>query len=124
LTDVSELVKDSAFKVFTGAVESGGQVKLINAKGQAANYSRKDIDALGEFAARYGAKGLAWLKVEEGGVKGPIAKFFEGEATDSLINAAAAEAGDLLLFVADSKTVVADALGALRMKLGKDLDLI
>ncbi|MFP3357705.1 aspartate--tRNA ligase [Planococcus sp. SIMBA_143] len=124
LTDVSELVKDSAFKVFTGAVESGGQVKLINAKGQAANYSRKDIDALGEFAARYGAKGLAWLKVEEGGVKGPIAKFFEGEMADSLITAADAEAGDLLLFVADSKTVVADALGALRMKLGKDLDLI
>ncbi|RAZ68541.1 aspartate--tRNA ligase [Planococcus maitriensis] len=124
LTDVSELVKDSAFKVFTGAVESGGQVKLINAKGQAANYSRKDIDALGEFAARYGAKGLAWLKVEEGGVKGPIAKFFEGEMADSLIAAADAEAGDLLLFVADSKTVVADALGALRMKLGKDLGLI
>ncbi|ANU16967.1 aspartate--tRNA ligase [Planococcus maritimus] len=124
LTDVSELVKDSAFKVFTGAVESGGQVKLINAKGQAANYSRKDIDALGEFASRYGAKGLAWLKVEEGGVKGPIAKFFEGEAADSLIEAAQAEAGDLLLFVADAKTVVADALGALRMKLGKDLDLI
>jgi len=124
LTDVSELVKDSAFKVFTGAVESGGQVKLINAKGQAANYSRKDIDALGEFAARYGAKGLAWLKVEEGDVKGPIAKFFEGEMADNLIAAAQAEAGDLLLFVADSKTVVADALGALRMKLGKDLDLI
>lgn len=124
LTDVSELVKDSAFKVFTGAVESGGQVKLINAKGQAANYSRKDIDALGEFAGRYGAKGLAWLKVEADGVKGPIAKFFEGEMADSLIAAADAEAGDLLLFVADAKTVVADALGALRMKLGKDLDLI
>ncbi|MDE4083779.1 aspartate--tRNA ligase [Planococcus maritimus] len=124
LTDVSELVKGSAFKVFTGAVESGGQVKLINAKGQADNYSRKDIDALGEFAGRYGAKGLAWLKMEEGGVKGPIAKFFEGEMADSLIAAADAEAGDLLLFVADSKTVVADALGALRMKLGKDLDLI
>ncbi|MGX7596035.1 aspartate--tRNA ligase [Planococcus plakortidis] len=124
LTDVSELVKDSAFKVFTGAVESGGQVKLINAKGQAGNYSRKDIDALGEFASRYGAKGLAWLKVEEGGVKGPIAKFFEGDMADSLIAAADAETGDLLLFVADSKTVVADSLGALRMKLGKDLGLI
>lgn len=124
LTDVSELVKDSAFKVFTGAIESGGQVKLINAKGQAANYSRKDIDALGEFAGRYGAKGLAWLKVEESGVKGPIAKFFEGQAADNLISTAGAEAGDLLLFVADSKTVVADALGALRLKLGKDLDLI
>src|SRR5690606_20007324 len=80
LIDVSDLVKDSAFKVFTGAIENGGQVKLINAKGQAASYSRKDIDALGEFAGRYGAKGLAWLKVEADGVKGPIAKFFEGEA--------------------------------------------
>lgn len=124
LINVSELVKESAFKVFAGAVESGGQVKLINVKGQAANYSRKDIDALGEFAGRYGAKGLAWLKVEEEGVKGPIAKFFEGEAAESLIAAAEAEAGDLLLFVADKKSVVADALGALRMKFGKELGLI
>ncbi|MDQ0429965.1 aspartyl-tRNA synthetase [Planomicrobium stackebrandtii] len=124
LVDVSELVKDSAFKVFTGAIENGGQVKLINVKGQAANYSRKDIDALGAFAAVYGAKGLAWLKVEEEGVKGPIAKFFEGDAATALTERAQAEAGDLLLFVADKKTVVADALGALRLKFGKELDLI
>lgn len=124
LIDVSELVKDSSFKVFAGAVENGGQVKLINVKGQAANYSRKDIDALGEFAGRYGAKGLAWMKVEEDGVKGPIAKFFEGEAAQGLMEAAGAEAGDLLLFVADKKAVVADALGALRMKFGKELGLI
>ncbi|ANU11278.1 aspartate--tRNA ligase [Planococcus antarcticus DSM 14505] len=124
LVDVSELVKESAFKVFTGAIENGGQVKLINVKGQAANYSRKDIDALGAFAAVYGAKGLAWLKVEEQGVKGPIAKFFEGEAAIALTERAQAEAGDLLLFVADKKTVVADALGALRLKFGKELSLI
>ncbi|MCM3611344.1 aspartate--tRNA ligase [Planococcus sp. MERTA32b] len=124
LINVSELVKDSSFKVFAGAVENGGQVKLINVKGQAANYSRKDIDALGEFAGRYGAKGLAWMKVEDDGVKGPIAKFFEGEAAQGLIDAAGAEAGDLLLFVADKKAVVADALGALRMKFGKELGLI
>ncbi|TWT08300.1 aspartate--tRNA ligase [Planococcus sp. CPCC 101016] len=124
LVDVSDLVKDSAFKVFTGAIENGGQVKLINVKGQAANYSRKDIDALGAFAAVYGAKGLAWLKVEEEGVKGPIAKFFEGEAATALTERAQAEAGDLLLFVADKKTVVADALGALRLKFGKELGLI
>ncbi|MFC3211794.1 aspartate--tRNA ligase [Planomicrobium okeanokoites] len=124
LIDVSELVKDSSFKVFAGAVENGGQVKLINVKGQAANYSRKDIDALGEFAGRYGAKGLAWMKVEEDGIKGPIAKFFEGEAAQGLMEAAGAEAGDLLLFVADKKAVVADALGALRMKFGKELGLI
>lgn len=124
LVDVSDLVKDSAFKVFTGAIENGGQVKLINVKGQAANYSRKDIDALGAFAAVYGAKGLAWLKVEEEGVKGPIAKFFEGEAATALTERAEAEAGDLLLFVADKRTVVADALGALRLKFGKELGLI
>ncbi|EIM07915.1 aspartyl-tRNA ligase [Planococcus antarcticus DSM 14505] len=124
LVDVSDLVKESAFKVFTGAIENGGQVKLINVKGQAANYSRKDIDALGAFAAVYGAKGLAWLKVEEQGVKGPIAKFFEGEAAIALTERAQAEAGDLLLFVADKKTVVADALGALRLKFGKELSLI
>lgn len=123
LIDVSELVKNSSFKVFSGAIENGGQVKLINVKGEAAKYSRKDIDALGEFAARYGAKGLAWLKVEEEGVKGPIAKFFEGHA-DDLLQHADAEAGDLLLFVADKKSVVADALGALRLKFGKDLGLI
>ena len=124
LVNVSDLVKDSSFKVFSGAIENGGQVKLINVKGNAANYSRKDIDALGEFAARYGAKGLAWLKVEADGVKGPIAKFFEGEAATALTERAEAEAGDLLLFVADSASVVADALGALRMKFGKELNLI
>ena len=124
LINVSDLVKDSSFKVFAGAVQNGGQVKLINVKGQAANYSRKDIDALGEFAGRHGAKGLAWMKVEEDGIKGPIAKFFEGETAQGLIKKAGAEAGDLLLFVADKKAVVADALGALRMKFGKELGLI
>ncbi|MDI2588211.1 aspartate--tRNA ligase [Psychrobacillus sp. NEAU-3TGS] len=124
LVDLSETVKNSAFKVFASAVETGGQVKAINVKGAAANYSRKDIDALGEFASVYGAKGLAWLKVDEEGLKGPIAKFFEGEAASSLIQTLEASAGDLLLFVADKKSVVADALGALRLKLGKDLGLI
>ncbi|ANU25609.1 aspartate--tRNA ligase [Planococcus versutus] len=124
LVNVSDLVEDSAFKVFTGAIENGGQVKMINVKGQAANYSRKDIDALGAFAAVYGAKGLAWLKVEEEGIKGPIAKFFEGEVATALTKRAQAEEGDLLLFVADKKTVVADALGALRLKFGKELGLI
>ncbi|KAA0965387.1 aspartate--tRNA ligase [Sporosarcina sp. ANT_H38] len=124
LTDVSEVVKDSSFKVFTAAIEAGGQVKLINVKGVADSYSRKDIDALGEFAAVYGAKGLAWLKVDAEGLKGPIAKFFEGEEGEGLKAAADAEVGDLLLFVADKKKVVADTLGALRTKLGKDHDLI
>lgn len=124
LTDVSEIVKDTSFKVFASAVETGGQVKLINVKGAAEKYSRKDIDALGEFAKVYGAKGLAWLKVTEDGFNGPIAKFFDGEIGDSLKAAGQGEVGDLFLFGADKKSVVADSLGALRLKLGKDLELI
>jgi aspartyl-tRNA synthetase len=124
LTDVSEAVKDSDFKVFASAVANGGAVKAINVKGAAANYSRKDIDALGEFAANYGAKGLAWLKTEADGLKGPIAKFFAGEKQEALVQALDAADGDLLLFVADKLEVVNDALGALRLKLGKELNLI
>ncbi|MGE6716312.1 aspartate--tRNA ligase [Peribacillus frigoritolerans] len=123
LKDVSEIVKDSDFKVFTGAVASGGQVKAIVVKEGNADYSRKDIDGLAEFAAIYGAKGLAWLKVEEDGVKGPIAKFF-AEDQEQLVSELEAEVGDLILFVADKKGIVADALGALRIKLGKERGLI
>jgi len=124
LIDVSEIIKDAPFKVFTGAVEAGGQVKLINLKNKATEYTRKDIDeGLNEFAGRHGAKGLAWLKVTEEGLNGPIAKFFQGEVAESLLTAAGAETGDLLLFVADKKNVVADALGALRVKLAKDHNL-
>ncbi|MHA6260307.1 aspartate--tRNA ligase [Sporosarcina sp. CAU 1771] len=125
LIDVSEVVKDAPFKVFSGTVESGGQVKLINVKNAADGFTRKDIDeGLGEFASRYGAKGLAWLKVTEEGLTGPIGRFFEGELAASLQDAAGAEAGDLLLFVADKKNVVADALGALRVKLAHERGLI
>jgi len=124
LTDVSENVKDSAFKVFASAVANGGAVKAINVKGAASKYSRKDIDALGEFAANYGAKGLAWLKAEADGLKGPIAKFFQDEKQQVLIEALDAKEGDLILFVADRLEVANDALGALRLKLGKELNLI
>lgn len=124
LTDLSEIVKDSGFKVFTGAVANGGQVKAINVKGAANQYSRKDIDALTEFVAVYGAKGLAWLKAEEEGLKGPISKFLSDEEQKQISASLAIETGDLLLFVADKKNVVADALGALRLKLGKELQLI
>jgi aspartyl-tRNA synthetase len=124
LVDLSETVKDSGFKVFASAVANGGQVKAINVKGAAANYSRKDIDGLTEFVAVYGAKGLAWLKSEEVGLKGPISKFFGEEDQAALIAKLDVTAGDLLLFVADKKNVVADALGALRIKLAKELDLI
>ena len=124
LIDLSEFATGCGFKVFTSAVESGGQVKAINAKGAASKYSRKDIDALTEFVKVYGAKGLAWLKVEEDGLKGPIAKFFNEEDANALMSTLEATAGDLLLFVADKKSVVADSLGALRLRLGKELELI
>ncbi|AXM89669.1 aspartate--tRNA ligase [Anoxybacillus ayderensis] len=124
LVDLSEQVKNCGFKVFASAVENGGQVKAINVKGAADKYSRKDIDALTEYVARYGAKGLAWLKVENDGLKGPIAKFFNEDEQKQMMQTLEAEVGDLLLFVADKKSVVADSLGALRLKLGKDLKLI
>ncbi|MCC3356598.1 aspartate--tRNA ligase [Bacillus sp. REN16] len=124
LINLSEVVKDSGFKVFSNAVATGGQVKAINAKGAAAKYTRKDIDGLTEYVNRYGAKGLAWLKVEEIELKGPIAKFFDEEEQKSLRAVLEASAGDLLLFVADKANIVADALGALRLKLGKELELI
>lgn len=124
LVDVSEIVKNSAFKVFSQAVAGGGQVKLINVKGKKDEFSRKDLDALQEYVHNYGAKGLAWLKVEENEVKGPIAKFLSENEQNSILQAAEGQNGDLLLFVADKPNVVADSLGALRLKLGKDLGLI
>lgn len=124
LVELSDVVANCDFKVFAQAVETGGQVKGINVKGAADNYSRKDIDALTEFVAVYGAKGLAWLKVTEEGLNGPIAKFFEGAVGEAIVAKMDAQVGDLLVFVADKKSVVADALGALRQKLGKDLQLI
>jgi aspartyl-tRNA synthetase len=123
LIDLSETVKDVDFKVFQMALENGGVVKALNAKGAADNYSRKDMDQLGQYVSQFGAKGLAWLKVEEDGLKGPIAKFM-GEATEAIIEATNAEVGDLLMFGADRKEVVAASLGAVRSRLGKELGLI
>ncbi|MFC3039157.1 aspartate--tRNA ligase [Virgibacillus xinjiangensis] len=124
LIHVSDIVASSDFKVFKGAVESGGKVALLNVQGQADHYSRKDVDKLEEFAAVYGAKGLAWLKVDGEDVKGPIAKFLSDEEKSSILSRAEAHSGDLLLFVADKSQVVYDSLGALRLKLGKEMELI
>ena len=123
LVDISEVVKDIDFKVFQMALQDGGVVKALNAKGAADKYSRKDMDNLGQFAGQYGAKGLAWLKVEADGLKGPIAKFL-GDATEKIVAATNAEVGDLLMFGADSFDVVCASLGAVRLKLGKELGLI
>lgn len=124
LIHVSDVLINSNFKVFQGAIESGGKVALLNVKGEAANFSRKDIDKLTEFVNVYGAKGLAWLKLEGEELKGPIAKFISEEEKQGLIEKANAQDGDLLLFVADRTSVVYDSLGALRLKLGKELGLI
>lgn len=124
LINASNVFAKSEFKVFKGAIESGGSVNLLNVKGEASNYSRKDIDKLTDFVKVYGAKGLAWLKAEGEDLKGPIAKFLSDEEKEQLVAHANVEEGDLLLFVADKKQVVFDSLGALRLKLGKELELI
>ncbi|ELI4039307.1 aspartate--tRNA ligase [Staphylococcus pseudintermedius] len=124
LLDVSELGQIMDFKVFKGAVESGGQVKALVVENAAADYTRKDIDGLTEFVNIYGAKGLAWVKVVEDGLNGLIARFFEDAHVTKLQALTGAKAGDLVLFVADSKDVVAQSLGALRNKLGKERGLI
>lgn len=125
LVDISSAVEDSGFKVFSNTVKNGGVVKGICVKGVADQYSRKDLDNLGSFVEIYGAKGLAWLKVEENNsLKGPIAKFFDETEAAALCEAFEAEAGDVLFFVADKKKVAWDALGALRIKFAKELDLV
>lgn len=124
LIDVSELGQVMDFKVFKGAVENGGQVKAIVVEDGADKYTRKDIDGLTEFVNIYGAKGLAWVKVVEDGLNGPIARFFDEMHVDKLQSLTQAKAGDLVLFVADSKEVVAQSLGALRVKLAKELNLL
>ncbi|WP_419894999.1 aspartate--tRNA ligase [Macrococcus psychrotolerans] len=124
LVTLNELASKMEFKVFKGAVESGGAVKAIVVKGASDKYSRKDIGALQEYAKIYGAKGLAWVKVTEDGLNGPIAKFFEESHASELLDVTNAETGDLILFVADKWSVVNASLANLRNKLGKELGLI
>ncbi|NPV26563.1 MAG: aspartate--tRNA ligase [Firmicutes bacterium] len=123
LKDVSDLVNNVEFKVFTNALKEGGQVKGINAVG-CASFSRKELDDLTSFVGNYGAKGLAWMQITAEGVKSPIAKFFTEEQLQTLIQRLEGKPGDLLLFVADQPGVVADALGHLRLELGNRLNLI
>lgn len=124
LLDVSKLGETMDFKVFKDTVEKGGEVKALVAKGASDKYTRKDIDKLTEFVNIYGAKGLAWVKVVEDDLSGPIARFFEDENVETLKSLTDAEAGDLVLFVADKPSVVAQSLGALRVKLAHELGLI
>ena len=124
LTDVSEVVKDCEFAVFKGALENGGSVRGINAKGQG-GMPRKKIDKLVEFAKGYGAKGLAYISIgQDGTVKSSFAKFMKEEEMTALIQAMKGENGDLLLFAADKTKLVWDVLGALRLELAKQLELL
>ncbi len=124
LTDVSEVVKNCGFAVFTGALEAGGSVRGINVKGQA-EMPRKKIDALVEFAKGYGAKGLAYLCVlPDGSYKSSFAKFMTEDELKTLVEAMSGEPGDLLLFAADRLKIVWAVLGALRVELAKQLGLI
>ncbi|MEI2283849.1 MULTISPECIES: aspartate--tRNA ligase [Paenibacillus] len=123
LVEMNDIVANSGVKVFASVIEKGGEVKVLNAKG-CGTWSRKEIDDLGPFAARYGAKGLAWIQVKDGEFKGPIVKFFTPEEIEAVKERTGAEEGDLLLFSADTKKVVADVLGALRLKIGRQLGLI
>ena len=124
LQDVSDVVKDCEFVVFKGALEDGGSVRGINAKGQG-SMPRKKIDALVKFARDYGAQGLAYIAIQEDGtVKSSFAKFMKDEEMRALIKAMGGENGDLLLFAADKNKVVYDVLGALRLELAEKMELI
>ena len=124
LHDISDIVKNCGFSVFTGALEAGGSVRGINAEGQG-SMPRKKIDKLVEFAKGYGAKGLAYIAIAEDGTrKSSFAKFMTDEEMDALVAAMDGKAGDLLLFAADKKKLVYDVLGALRLELAKQMDLL
>ena len=124
LKDVSDVVKDCGFGVFTGALENGGSVRGINAKGQG-GMPRKKIDALVKFAKDFGAKGLAYLAVNEDGTyKSSFAKFMTEDELKALVTAMEGEPGDLLLFAADKNKIVWDVLGNLRLEIAKNLDLL
>ena len=124
LVDVSDTVRNCEFAVFKGALENGGSVRGINAKGQGA-MPRKKIDKLVSFAKDYGAKGLAYIAIQEdGSMKSSFAKFMTPEEMEALVKAMDGQAGDLLLFAADENLVVWDVLGALRLELARQLELL
>ncbi|MBA4492981.1 aspartate--tRNA ligase [Paenactinomyces guangxiensis] len=123
LIDLSEVLRQTSFKVFAGTIAGGGQVKAINVKG-CAGWSRKEIDHWGKVAVQLGAKGLAWLAFKEDGVKGSVSKFLSEQEITEISKATQAKTGDLLFFVADQAKVVANVLGELRLRIAKELKLI
>ena len=124
LVDISDIVKDSEFKVFSGTVKNEGSVRGINVKGYGDNFTRKDISKLESYVKDFGAKGLAWIKITEEGISSPIAKFLSEEELDNILNRMDGDKGDLLLFVADKLNVVFDSLGNLRNEVARRLNII
>lgn len=123
ITDITKDVKDMDFVVFKSAIEAGGSVRALCLKG-GASLGRKPLDKLGEFVKTYKAKGLAWIQLKEDGVKSSIAKFLTDDVTNSIVKTMNAEDGDAILIVADKNSVVLPSLGALRLHLAKEFDLI
>ena len=124
IKNISDCVSGCGFKVFTDAIENGGSVRAINAKGLADKISRKNIDALQEFTKTYKAKGLAWIKVNADGIQSPIAKFLTEDELNSIISVTDAQVNDVIFIVADKNKVVFDSLGALRIEIAKQNGLI
>ncbi|NME82481.1 aspartate--tRNA ligase [Clostridium sp. SM-530-WT-3G] len=123
ITNITEDVKDMDFVVFKSAIEAGGSVRALCLKG-GASLGRKPLDKLGEFVKTYKAKGLAWIQLKEDGVKSSIAKFLTDDVTNAIVKTMNAEEGDAILIVADKDSVVLQSLGALRLHLAKEFDLI
>ena len=124
LIDVSKIVQGVEFKVFAEALDNGGQVKAINIKGSSDSLSRKALDDLTEVAKTYGAKGMAWIKIQQNELQSPIIKFFEKKMLDRLIQEVAGEPGDTIVFSADDPKTVADSLANVRLSAAKLLNLI
>ncbi len=124
LKSINDIAEGCGFKVFSSTVQDGGDVRGINIKGHGDSFSRKDISKLEGFAKTYGAKGLAWIKINEGEISSPIAKFFSEDELNSIIERLEGKPGDLLLFVADKPKVVFDSLGNLRVEIAKRLNLL
>ncbi|MFT5874648.1 MAG: aspartyl-tRNA synthetase [Clostridium sp.] len=123
IVDISQEVKDCEFVVFKNAIDNSGSVRAIKVS-NAADMGRKKLDKLGEFVKTYKAKGLAWIACKDDGIKSPIAKFFSEEQMQAILNKVEAKTGDLVLIVADKDSVVLQTLGALRLQVAKDLEIL